>query len=259
MAFRRFSRSRSRFRRSPMRRGRGLRPSKALQRWQAADFFVSSAVAHPAGSGTMQIQMFQLAAQSQLITATTNTDIAFQSTVHSVQIGGLVYDWGVEFVGGAGDGGGGDTTDLDDMAAWYNVGLCYDRMFFDTLGGAFFPAAISSWEPFASDFPINIASLSSAQLEAQRPTRVLHNKSFFRDFGAPIIVNQGESTLHVPQYQHLAPRFGTFNRRLRLRLDQDHGLFFYVATLNTGGFSVDAAARDRVIWFRGTLYYRIET
>jgi len=167
-----------------------------------------------------------------------------------------VFDWGIEFPSFGGDAASGETSFLENMSTWYEVGLCHDRMIFDVTGGDFFPQAIAGWEPFFSDFPVNTGAPDVNQKEAQRPTRVLWRKAQYHNFAAPPVVSLGDDPA-VPQYQHLAPRPATVNRRLRIRLDQDSGLFFYVATLNEGSFETDPLALFRTVWFKGTLYYAL--
>jgi len=258
MAFRRsFSSSRRTFSRSSRFRRGGLKPARAPVRYNAADFFQAITTDHPTGSATMQLTFLHLASLTQSYTTTAEiTSQHLQSSIKTIDIGGVVFDWGIEFPATGGDGADGTLSAFENMSTWYNVGLCYDRMNFDQTAGGFLPAAIQGWEPFFSDFPVSGAVADINQWEAQRPTRVLWNKTMYMNFGAPIIVNPSAGDLHVPQYQHIAPRFGTVNKRCRVRLNQDFGLFLYVATINEGNFSTDLLTLFRTVWAKGTLYWK---
>jgi len=259
MAFRRSTPSRSsRFRSSSFRFRRGaLKNARSPGRYNSADMFQAIVTDHPTGSATEQLTMIHLASISQSYqTVGETTSRQLNSSLKSVDIGGVVFDWGVEFPATGGDGADGTLSAFENMQTWYYVGLCYDRMGFDTGAGGFLPQCVQGWRPFFSDFPISPTTSGVQDQEAARPTRVLWSKTMFHNFGAPVIVNPSAGDLHVPQYQHIAPRYGTINKRCRVRLNQDFGLFFFVATLNEGGFSTDLLTLFRTIWLKGTLYWK---
>jgi len=259
MAFRRFTRSSSSRGRNNFSRFRrpGLKMAKAPQRYNAADFFQAITTDHPSGSLSQQLTYIHLASLTQSYqTVGETSSIMLQSSLKSIDIGGLVFDWGIEFPATGGDGADGTLSAFENMAAWYYVGLCYDRMNFDTTAGGFLPGSVQGWQPFFSDFPVTPNPAGVNEWQAQRPTRVLWSKSMYMNFGAPIIVNPSSGDLHVPQFQHLAPRYGTVNKRCRVRLDENFGLFLFVATLNEGNFSTDLLTLFRTVWFKGTLYWK---
>jgi len=230
----------------------GIRNAKPPQRYIPADFFAAIVTDHPTGSATMQLNMIHLAS-----VAISYWGAAQESAVDrkAIEVGGIVFDYGVEFPSTGGDAGGGILTDLENMSTFYNVGLCYDRLVSDTTTGESVPVCINTWEPFVSDFPINTVTPNFAQASFMRPTRVLWNKTHYVNFATGPILNFDDDVV-VPQNQPVRTRNGTVNRRLRLRLDADHGLFLHVATLNEGNFAVDPAVLFRTVWFKGTLYWR---
>lgn len=244
--------TRARFRSRP-RTKMATRP-----RQNASDFFVALTSDHPDGSAALQISMLHIASMA-LSFNSNNTSEILKHTLRNITIGGIVFDWGVEFPSIAGDAAEGDEALLENMASWYNVGLCYDRMAFEFGAGTFVPSAIGIWQPFFSDFPTNTAGsgITVEETSEARPTRVLWNKTLVKNFAMAKVLNPESGELYVPPYQRLASNQGTVNRRLRLRLDEDHGLFFYIATLNEGGFAVDPLALFRTVWFKGTLYYTV--
>jgi len=242
----------------PFRRrfGGGLRKSQTLQKWIAADFFVAITSDHPSGSATVQLNLIHLAS-----VGLSYWGDATQSALdrRAIDIGGIVFDYGIEFPSVAGDADDVtntvDITPLENMSAFYNIGLCYDRMHLESGIGPI-PDCIQTWEPFTSDFPIGTSTPDIDQSAISRPARVLWNKTHYKNFAMQLVLNNEGSDLYVPPLQSVQTRTGTVNRRLRLRLDQNHGLYLYCATLNEGNFAVDARALFRTVWFKGTLYWK---
>jgi len=68
-------------------------------------------------------------------------------------------------------------------------------------------------------------------------------------------VDDAEGTLYVPDDQLLAPRYPTVNRRLRLVLDDNQGLFLCFAVRAGSQFGPPQTHQYRA-WCSGGLYWR---
>jgi len=139
---------------------------------------------------------------------------------------------------------------LQDVYCISQLLVCSDRI--DEGGN---PVAIDcNW--FTNTSPVNVASASEVQDEDQRfPTRVhwrcahLIDQTFM-----PITVETGGVT-HISQYP-VAMAQGRFNKRLRLRLDDEHCLSFHFHVATDNQFPASGRQLAVRCMISGSIYYR---
>lgn len=250
-------RSSSYGRRSFRRPSRGRLRTPGQKRWEATDFFVSSVVTWPSLGGDTSLLMMHLASIQMSWQGAAGTPepvgVAMGATIRKLQVGGVVFDYGVDF----------NNSDVENQVvpslayALFETGLCTDKLSASVSG--INPNAIQSWNPFASQFPtseLGATTPGPVTQESIRPVRIHHRKKESVQFATKRITVSED--LQVVPRQFVDTRRGTVNKRLKLVLDDDHGLFFYFATLNSGGF--DAAETGPVsVWFGGTLFWRFSS
>jgi len=227
------------------------------KRWEVATLYIHGQHSIPTAPGGMTMVYVHLASV-QLALANATGDPAQQvgTALSSMQraclIGGLVYDWG-----------GYRISQYDSSSSpraisevMFTHQLLTDRLIMDTVTDDVRPASLGSYEPFAPTFPM--ASLSGTAPvvdQASFPTRVHFAKHFNSGLGSNNIIDPVENTLYVPDGQMLTQYFGTVNRRLKLRLDDEQGLFAMFACAPPGA-STDVSGEQWRFWLRGKLYYR---
>lgn len=168
----------------------------------------------------------------------------------ALEIGGVVLDYGAE-------------TQVQDPAGFGDSfylwnGLVLDRQYAETTE-AIVPASLQNFHPFTS-LPPTAALLTGAPLpeaeEVSLPTRILWSKREQYDVAPGEIVNDIEGQLYYPTTQKVRLRNPTLNRRLRVRMSDEQGLYFVWAFRNSAAFSVGTGARTIRRWLAGHIYYR---
>lgn len=262
MAFRRFTRSRSGFGRSNFSRSR-RRPSLRRpgdRRWEKTQFLLGSSPEGntPAGSLTEQFQMFHIASIASSLSQTTTATpagIALGAMQRNLLIGGIEFDWGIEFLGPRIQEG----VDPADLVQHHQVGLCSDEIVFDGVSADVPRALFANWTPFANAFPVAALTTTTPSLDSFEPTRPLHihwKNTHVHNYGSLLLAVSED--LQVPLQQPVLTRRGHVSKRLKLVLNDSQGLYFYWALINTDGFAADADARGAFVWFCGTLFWRYQ-
>lgn len=253
---------RRKFTRRPFTRrrfgGARLRRPTTAGRWERSTFFVGNSSFLPAGSLSSQLVLFHLASQGMSLTQNSPvpTGVALSSMVRRLEIGGITYDWGIDWVP--------DSLTLQsdanptDSTAWFMHALVTDKLVTES-GVSIIPNSILAWEPFEPEFPTSVLTVSTPalQFDAEQPTRIHFQKTVSFNLGTPELVLSED--LQVPWGQPVdSRRHATVNRRLRLSLDDDQGLFLAFASRNCDGFdaSIVTGTRRFRTWARGTLYHR---
>lgn len=260
----RFKRFTARGRSSHSFRRRGLRPSRDAKglKLQRADFFFEGLGSLPTGSASEQTTYFNICNSNLALNTGSGMEgeqlaRAVNTMIRRIDINGIVFDYGWEWNG---EISGNNTRALGyHYAMW---GLCLDRCISD-ISGNVVPAALeANWSPWLSTFPVAALSATVPAEETEeirQPLRVLWSKTNWRSNGVRQVLDQEEGALYVPDEQRLSPTTGTFNRRLRVALDDSQGLFIIHSTRNSPSSTLSGTARLFVRWIRGTLYYRFRT
>lgn len=251
------------------RRGPRLRYPKETVRWETSDFFFDSGtgVTFPSGSAAESKQYFHIASPSISLGGANNTGGIGQllpDIARSINIGGIVFDYGLEVTGTIQPGDAADG-DQGRHGFWEHWALISDRMVTEiTEPTNIFPNSVNNWSPFTSGFPVSVLSGTTPQDEVNdvnRPTRIHWTRTYYRNFGARIILASDqpfEGALYVPNEQLLAPRRAPVNKRLRLVLPDGFGLFLVNSTRNNSAFEGNTGDRRIYRWVRGTVYYRVK-
>lgn len=243
-------------------RGRArLKNARSPGVYEASDFFIEFVTQLPSGSASETLVYFNLASIDLSLlggSSAVGTPVGsvLSAMVRKLQVGGVVFDYGVEFQNQL---DGADTSNTD--YAYFMHGLLYDRLESGALSSGQ-PASVAGWSPFQSAFPIAALTATTPSIETsdnQHPTRLLWNKTRYRSVAARTIVNSNAELLYVPNEQLLAPREATVNRRFRVLLDDEQGLFLSLATRNSPDFAGGTTPRGYRAWWRGTLYWRYIT
>lgn len=223
------------------------------KRWESSALFIDQISTVPGASGTETLQYFHLASIAlSLGNAASGAEARVGQTLaqmqRSIEIGGVVYDWGFYW-----------RSELSNQASRPDASFnCFHALLSDRLindGGNNTPASIGSWAPWTPGFPMSILS-SSTPPEAtdpnNAPTRIHFQKCFWSS-NASRRFTPAEDLLYVPDDQHLNQNFGTVNRRLKLRLDDEQGLF---AVLGVRNGPENTIASQFNFWLHGKIYYR---
>jgi len=174
---------------------------------------------------------------------------ALASMNRALLIGGIVMDWGAYIISNYNN----DHQTRAAAESFATLQLVTDRL--SNEGGPNFPVSLQTYDPFAPMFPMSTLSTTTPTVDQNAlPTRV-HFRKYFPLLGAGrTISNPLSDLLYIPDDQKLNPSFGTINRRLRLRLDDEQGLFL-VRSVQAGPSSSWEGAVIRW-WMNGCLYYR---
>jgi len=248
------------FRRPANSRFRGPKPlgrsKDRITRVQRAQMFLRT------GLGTNEADpvftpysvAFQLAAVGALtdqldISAGTGTDRALSGMIKSIDITRLHFDY--EFATDETEFSA-DTTSVEFNRAYFHLALVVDRL--DPSGA---PAAAASVPWFTSQSPVAVAGSTTPALAAREenwPQRVLWERTEEIDTGIFQISDTSEGLLYAPNFQNVRPpRSGYLSKNIKVRLDQQEGLYL-VATVAKG---VGNPSRAYNFWAHGALYYRV--
>lgn len=234
------------------------------RRWEIGQFFIDDFLTLPAGSGSQTLEFFHLAS----ITASLTTHGAAMDPEERVgnvlanmqrrlEIGGLVFDWGWHM--NAGIEGDESSTNMNHGDVHCSTYLLTDRLAIDPTTLDAFPVAVEAWDPFANMFPTAFLGTATPVIDSGQqlmPTRIHWHKSHMMKLQPFQVVGQVEGALYVPNGQQLERQFSTVNKRLRLSLSDEQGLYFACATRNAPSFTIDTNQRSLHRWFKGHLFYR---
>lgn len=257
--YRKTSRPRS-FRRSSFKRRPRLKDPQRTRGLEAAHFFIDETTVVANSSAAEALTYTHLVSIPLSIDAdTTNSSEQRVGTVLSsmqrfITLHGIVMDYGIVQQAYAGD-----NSDPQDGHVWSIFQLLTDRLNSNSTDAPF-PASISSYSPFQNQFPTAILSPTTPLRQAREnadPTRIHFTQTRLHHLiplqvGLPL-----EGALYVPTGQPVSFRSSTVNRRLRIRLDDQHGFFIGWAFRTSASMDVpDSQTRTFRRWARGTLYYR---
>lgn len=263
MAFRRFRSFRgrsssfsSRFR----RRGPKTHAVTRTRMWEKSHFFLDNFVTLPGGSGSETMLFNHLASIATSLASSSSTSVeqrtgaVLANMERRLEIGGIVYDWGYRMLDEW------DATEEDVSANSFHamMALVTDRQGYDT-SNVTFPASVGSWSPWLSQFPTAIySSAGTPALDAEpvtTPTRIHLQKFWQPSTGGRVVTNSNEARLYGINENRLEQNFATVNRRLKLSLDDEQGLYLCWGTRNSATYA-PAVAQHIQFWAAGKLYYR---
>lgn len=243
------------FRRSPQRRvprrrsfGPRLRVPREPFRWEVCNvvFSTQTVVDDEETVFTSVVAMGQI--HDHFGDETTGQGRALNEAMRFLEIGGIVFSYNLNLVqaGTVQDASSGAWSDnLFD----HRVLIVSDRL--DQIGS---PTAIPNW--FVPQTPLVGVSTTipiGDTFDTEYPTRI-HWQDRKQLAPSSALVN-GQSTPVTPVLQTVSNAGGRANLRLRLRLQDDQGLFFHFATR----ISDPVALTQQYIWkcdVIGTMYYR---
>lgn len=261
MAFSRFSRFRGR---SFGRVSRGFRPRNRLSNPQrtkgleVATFFFEDSTAL-GNSSAFETQIYTVLASLPMSLGNSSSSpenrigTALQSMNRYIQVNGIVYDYGIEAADRA--------SDRSLAGDWYFCHQLFtDRIEYNASDVAF-PATIGSYSPFETLFPVAVLTTTSPEFNQRQgvmPTRIHLSRT--RHYDASMGQSEGdqtENTLYWPTGQKVDFREPTVNKRLRIRVDDNHGLFFGWFFRTGANFALpETDPRSIRRWARGQIYFR---
>lgn len=248
MAFRTNSRFRSPPRRFKRRSTLNWQKADKPRKWQAANMFGAFTLTVPNTSAITSNNATLIAGTKQMgNVSVTGQGFNTVEMIRRIEIGGVVLSCGMI-----------RTTLLQgDLNVGVNmhykqVTLCVDRL---TAAGAPVAAATVPWH--LGQIPAVSGSFSDgSQEDVDFPTRVLFRRTEpgmmwenFDETDASLGIAFGDGSQVRPAAIHL-------NKRLRLPLDDEHGLFLCFSVLNPADYAGGVSVGYRC-WFSGTIYYRV--
>lgn len=249
-----FRKSRRTVRFSPRRFSRGpiARVATRPKIYNRANFF--TVTTHVLNNGNPDFSTvntaIMLARHSNLMDTASGTGRGYADQVRWIDIGGVVMNYGMNRRSGWESQA---QTAFDDQAVWNGVTLLTDRL---DAGGAPVTAATTQW--CDSQPPVAQVSASQPELTAQNqdfPTKI-HFRKWWRDFYmAQEIVTNAEPLVGV-HGQRVQLDHPTLNKKLRLRLGAEDGLFFQFSSIQGPGFE-PATQVIYDVWVQGQIYYRV--
>lgn len=227
------------------RRGPLTRVATRPRIWNRANFFFEGSIAVPNNSDTSTNLAVLLARIQNLQDSATAAGRAANDQVRWLEIGGIVFDYGLrrEALYDVGTGAG--------LGTSQHYCLATDR--FDSAGNPN-TLPIVQWQ--RSQPPVANAPAVSAGAENQDFPTKIHWRKFERTPHYAVTVNAGEGELVAPEGQYLVTRNPTLNKRLRLRLDPAQGLFFSFSVI-TGPAYAAGGTLGWTAWIQGQLFYRV--
>lgn len=246
------------------RTGLRLKDPQRHRRLEQANFFIKEFQQVDNGSESFTIAYTHLASIALSLdfqnasNAEQRVGTVLASMQRSIDVVGLHFDWQIRQ-------GGFQTRDdgeQRDGMVWSCFQLATDRLLATPATDVPQPATLGSYDPFVNGFPTAVLGPSTPDQESRQntlPTRVHWTKTQCHYLRTADFFPSTDPTglLSVPNGQLVDTRHPTFNRRLRVRLDDDHGLFLIWAFRTGPTFDIpDAAVRRFDRWARGTLYYR---
>jgi len=177
---------------------------------------------------------------------------ALITAARHIDVGGVVMDYGIDVANGP---------FADDPEPALGTGRMFVMcaLVVDRMDGDGLPTALVSWDPFQSSTPVASVTATTPTantLDIDRPTRMLWQRTFNLDYRSRIFVTPTTGNLYVPNDQRVAIRHGTLNKRLKVRLTDELGLYFVRAYRASAVFDLDENTPAANAWFRGSIYYR---
>jgi len=250
MAFRRFRRRFRKFTGRRFSRARTRAPSNG-KRWERANIWFEGDLGPVTAADSLFNSAVLLARVANLSDQSTTQGRATTHQIRGLQIGGIVASFGMEPV----------TSDFDeDLAnnAQNNI-WCQNALISDRLNVAGDPAALAttnwnrSQQPIAS---VGVATPSAAAEEWDFPTQIHFRETSLESINMMEFIDTNAGSLHGVNGQRLRMgRRGMINKRLRLYLDDLHGLFWCFSawsSVNHGGHGNTFRC-----WLSGTPYWRV--
>lgn len=253
--FNRFPRRRMAMGRSRFRRLRDPQRTKGLEHGQ---FFIEEALTLPTGSAAETSIYTHLGSipfsvgQATGASPEQRVGQVMQSQARYMQINGIVMDWGIKTYNRQGDVIG------DDGDFYSSVMLLTDRVDYNTADSPT-PASVGSYSPFDNYWPTTVLSTTEPSItnrQPTQPTRIHWQKTQIHSLAPGRIGTDEEGVLYSFPDQGVTFRGGTLNRRLRIRLDDNHAFFLAWFFRNNPNFLVTDDSRNIKRWARGHIYYR---
>lgn len=246
MAFRRFNRFRAR-RRFTSRRRSNLRRPHPPKKYSRANFYVSTTVA-VANQSDNTTNTAVLLARTLNLGELAGAGRSFSDQVRGIEIGGVVLDYGI-------------TEGVSDFMVntWPNVELYSGvTLLSDRLDATGAPVAAASvqWNRVQPPIAQTTAATPSSTAEDVDFPLQIHWRRFqpwrrrAQALDAPV-----EGELYGIDGQFLQMNPTTLNKRLKLWLDDYHGLFFQFSFI-TGPAYAAGFPRTFHLFLQGQLYYR---
>lgn len=226
--------------------GRGLRRPKEPSRWEVGQFYLANITNITDAGNNPNVIVTSLAQITDHFGVTnTSQGITLDNAVRFLEIGGIVFRY--EIIAGASIPGAipDNTNEFTNRVDW-RVLLVSDRL--DALGQ---PTSIPNW--FNTTAPvIAAASASGEDIDDNYPTRI-HWQNYH---GTTWSNREGNGTGALnSQTIHVDNRRGGANLRLRLRLDDQTGLFWHFAQAHTSSDGTENVFTGQ-LRITGTIYYR---
>lgn len=243
--FRRFAAPRGRFG-SRRRFGPRLRAAKEPQRWEVGQFFFGNIInITDAGTNPSTIVTSLAQISGHLGVSTQEQGRVLDNAARALEIGGVVFRYEILSSFNSPSAIRDDTSELNNRLNW-RVLLVSDRL--DATGS---PISIPNW--FNVTNPVIAAGSTAAEdIDNEYPTRI-HWQNFH---GTSWSNREGNGTGAIgPTTFHTDNRRGGANLRLRLRLDDEHGLFFHFAQAHTNSDNGENSFVGQLL-LTGTIYYR---
>lgn len=228
------------------RRGPLTRVATRPKIWNRANFYFDNAVNVPNTSDSCTNSAVLLARHLNLAEIS-NVGFGYSNQLRWLEVGGVVFDYGFRR-----ESGYDATLGASAQQVTQGVTLATDRL--DTTGAPV-TAATVQWqrvqEPVGQVSSTGVPA-STAQ-NVDYPTKI-HWRKWERKPHYAVTVNAGEQ-LVAPEGQYLDARNATINKRLRLRLPPEHGLFLIFSVV-TGPSYAAGGTLAWSFWAQGQIYWR---
>jgi len=176
------------------------------------------------------------------------------STWRAIMVHGIVMDWDINQINY-----GGDSTQSEGIV-WTCQHILTDKIDYNSTQVPA-PSSLGSYFPFTNMWPVATLSTTSPSDDradpATLPTRIHWTRTQIHWLSPARVLSDEEGILYVPNGQSIHLRPQTINKRLRVRVDDEHGLFLTWHFRNNASFDITSGARVFRRWARGTLYYRV--
>lgn len=237
---------------------RGKRPlgstakGNRITRVQRANFLLHSNLTTVPGTSFASVNVaFELAKILDHVADFTAGDgVVMASMVRSIDISSIVFDYGyiqpfsvfsVAF------------DPLTDRQLFLHTMLCVDR-----LGPGGVPDAVATVEPFETQSIVSAVGggiPATTTLEQGWPSRVLWREHDYRNQGIITITDTSDDLYTLTNQAVYRERSGRVHKRLRLRLDDEHGLYLVASACNGTAGALDGTPIE--FWAGGCIYYKV--
>lgn len=233
----------------PKRRGRALRRPNTGRRWEHANISLHITRTVTNNSDTCFNNFVALASVLNLADAATATGLAYVNQVRHIEIGGIVCSYGCEDVSLAED---------MDLTAISQETYCRFMILSDRVNGAGVPQGISAPFQRSTTPVITLAGMTpSTDQEQDFPEQIHYQDTWRCNTSNQEFTGANAGSLYGLHGQRVNPnRQGRVNKRLRLIIDELHGLYVNFA-LYTGASYAVPQARSYSTFVEGYLYYRV--